>query len=71
MFRHLGKDFMQPSEHDKIPLCKVLYFVGCTGLIAEWESWGCKIDDKMIAVQGSPYDLNTLIVHSLIQNWLN
>jgi hypothetical protein len=52
---------MKPSERDKILLCKVMYFVGGTGLRAEWESWGCKIDHKMIAVQGSPYEPTTLM----------
>jgi hypothetical protein len=26
-FRRLGNIFMEPSDYDEIPLCKVLYFV--------------------------------------------
>jgi hypothetical protein len=40
---------MEPSDHDKIPLCKILYFVGHTGLQAEWG-----IGQKIVAVQVSP-----------------
>jgi hypothetical protein len=34
-FRRLGKHFMEPSYYDEIPLCKTLYFVRGTGLLAE------------------------------------
>jgi hypothetical protein len=34
-------------------LRKILYFIGGTGLLAEWERWGCTIDQKMVEVQGS------------------
>jgi hypothetical protein len=49
--RRLGKHFIEQSDRDRIALCKVLYFVGGTGLLAEWK---CTIDQKMVAVQGSP-----------------
>jgi hypothetical protein len=39
---------MEPSEHDKIPLCKILYFIGDTGKDGE-----CTIDQEMVLVQGS------------------
>jgi hypothetical protein len=31
---------MEPSSHDKIPLCKILYFIGGAGLLVEWKRWG-------------------------------
>jgi hypothetical protein len=31
---------MEPSNNDKIPLYNILYFVGGTGLLAEWKRWG-------------------------------
>jgi hypothetical protein len=35
-FRRLGKlFFMEPSDYDDILLCKILYFVRGTGLLAE------------------------------------
>jgi hypothetical protein len=34
-FRRLCKHFMEPSDYDKIPLCKILYFVRGKGLLAE------------------------------------
>jgi len=33
----LGKRFMEPSDRDTIPLCKILYFVRGMGLLAEWK----------------------------------
>jgi len=33
-FRRLGKHFKNPSDYDEIPLCKILYFVRGTGLLA-------------------------------------
>jgi hypothetical protein len=41
---HLGKHFMKPSDHDKIPLCKMMYFVGGTGIAVEWNRWECIIN---------------------------
>jgi hypothetical protein len=38
--RCLGKHFMEPSDHEKIPLCKILYFVGDTGLLSECKRRG-------------------------------
>jgi hypothetical protein len=46
---------MEPSDQDKIPLCKTLYFVGGTGLLAEWRTWEDTTDQKMVAVQESTY----------------
>jgi hypothetical protein len=34
-FRHLGKHFYGTKRLCEIPLCKILYFVRCTGLLAE------------------------------------
>jgi hypothetical protein len=34
-FRRLGIHFMESSDYDEIPLCKILYFVRDTGLLAE------------------------------------
>jgi hypothetical protein len=34
-FRPLGKHFMEPSDYDKILLCKILDFVRYMGLLAE------------------------------------
>jgi hypothetical protein len=31
----LGKVFMEPNNYDRIPLCKILYSVRCTGLLTE------------------------------------
>jgi hypothetical protein len=33
--RRLGNIFMEPSDYDEIPLCKIMYFVRGTGLLAE------------------------------------
>jgi hypothetical protein len=32
---HLGKHFMDMRDYDKIPLCKILYFIIGMGLLAE------------------------------------
>jgi hypothetical protein len=34
-FCPLGKHFMEPSNSNEIPLCKILYFVRGTVLLAE------------------------------------
>jgi hypothetical protein len=34
-FFKLGKQFMEPSDNDVILVCKILYFVRSTGLVAE------------------------------------
>jgi hypothetical protein len=34
-FCSLRKQFMESSDYDEIPLCKILYFVTGTGLLAE------------------------------------
>jgi hypothetical protein len=34
-FRRLGKYLMEPRDYDEIPLCKIMYFVRGTGLLAE------------------------------------
>jgi hypothetical protein len=34
-FRRLGKYFMERRDYDNILLCKILYFVRGTGLLAE------------------------------------
>jgi hypothetical protein len=51
----LGKHFMEPSNCDKILLCKILYFIGSMGLLAEWKRWGCTIYQKMAVAQGPLY----------------
>jgi hypothetical protein len=33
--RRIGKHFMEPSDYDEIPLCKIMYFVRGAGLLAE------------------------------------
>jgi hypothetical protein len=57
---------MERSDHDNILLRKILYFVLCTGLLAEWKICGCTIDQTMVAVQGTlirppPLNLSNLI----------
>jgi hypothetical protein len=47
--RWLGKHVMERSDYDEIPLCKILYFVGGTGLLAECRRWGRVKDQKMVA----------------------
>jgi hypothetical protein len=39
----------------------VIYFVRGTGLLAEESRWGRGIDQKMVAVQGSPFAPTLLI----------
>jgi hypothetical protein len=34
-FYHLGKHLMKPSDYYEILLCKILYFVGDTGLLED------------------------------------
>jgi hypothetical protein len=34
-FRYLGKLFIERSNYDEIPLCKILYFIRGTELLAE------------------------------------
>jgi hypothetical protein len=53
--------FMEPNDYDEIPLRKILYFVTGVGLLAEKISWGRTIDQKMVAMQGSPYEHTPLL----------
>jgi hypothetical protein len=48
---------MKSSDRNKNLLCKIQYFAGGTGLLTERKRWGCTIDLKMVAVQGSVYVL--------------
>jgi hypothetical protein len=34
-FRLFGKHFTKPSDYDEIPLCKIMYFIRSTELLAE------------------------------------
>jgi hypothetical protein len=34
-FRRLGKHFLELNDYKEIPLCKALYFVRGTGLLAQ------------------------------------
>jgi hypothetical protein len=45
---------MEPQGYDAIPSCNILYFVGGTALLAEYSRWRYTIDQKMVAVHGSP-----------------
>jgi hypothetical protein len=45
---------MEPSDYDEMPLCKILCFVRCMGLLAEYRGWGLTLDQKVVAVHGSP-----------------
>jgi hypothetical protein len=68
--RRLGKHFMESSNCNDIPLCKVLYFVRCTGLLAEWSRWWRTVDKKMVAVHGSPCAPTPLIlILRLLEVW--
>jgi hypothetical protein len=53
-FIRLGKHFMEPRDYDEIPLCNIQYFIRGTGLLAELSRWGRAIDQKTVAVHGSP-----------------
>jgi hypothetical protein len=53
---------MEPCDYDKIALCKILYFVRGAGLLAEYSRWGRTIDQKMVAVHGSPCAPTPLIL---------
>jgi hypothetical protein len=50
----LGKHFYGTKRLCCLPLCKILYFVGDTELLAEKRRWGCTIDQKVVEVHGSP-----------------
>jgi hypothetical protein len=52
---------MEPRDYDEILLCKVLYFVRGTALLAEWSRWGHTTEQKMITVHGLPYVPTPLI----------
>jgi hypothetical protein len=48
----------QPSwgsweDNDKILLCRILYFMGGMGLLADWREWGCTKAQAMVMVQRS------------------
>jgi hypothetical protein len=58
---------MEPSDYDKIPLCKILYSVRGTGLLAEQSRWRCTTDHNIVAVQRSPC-APTPAIPILIQN---
>jgi hypothetical protein len=45
--------YMEPSDCDEIPLCKIRYFVIGTALLAEYSRCGRTVDHKMVAMQGS------------------
>jgi hypothetical protein len=45
---------MEPSDCDEIPLCKMLYFVVGTEILAEYSRWGCTIDHEMVVVLVRP-----------------
>jgi hypothetical protein len=63
-FCHLSKHFMEPSDYDKIPLCKILYFIGGKGLLAEGSKQGCTIDQTMVTLNTHPTHINsTFLFH--------
>jgi hypothetical protein len=45
---------MEPTNQDKVPLCKIPYFAGGMELLVEWKRWGCTIDQKIVAAQLNP-----------------
>jgi hypothetical protein len=49
-FCSLGKHLMEPSDFEEILLCKILYFVRGTGLLAELSSWRCALNQNMVTV---------------------
>jgi hypothetical protein len=51
----LGNHFVVPSDHDEIPLCKILSFTEGRGLPEECKRWECTVDIKMVAMQRSLY----------------
>jgi hypothetical protein len=53
---------MGPSQHGKIPLCKILHFIGGMRLLPEWERWRMHNRSKIVAVQGSPCVPTTLML---------
>jgi hypothetical protein len=61
-FYLLGKHVVEASDYDEIQLCKMLYFICGMGLLAERSRWECTIDQKLVAVQGSPYAPTSLIL---------
>jgi hypothetical protein len=69
IFCHLGKHFTEPNNHDKIALCRILYFIGGTILLAEWDRWWCTLDKNMVAVQGLLYV--PLHSHSFIYSYIH
>jgi hypothetical protein len=54
---------MEPSDYDKIPLCKILYFIGGKRLLAEGSKQGCTIDQTMVNLKHPPhsYQFNLLV----------
>jgi hypothetical protein len=38
----LSLKLTEPSDFDEIPLCKILYFIRGTGLLAEYSRWETK-----------------------------
>jgi len=65
-FRRLWKHFMEPSDYDEVPSCKLLYYVRGTGLLAEYSRWRRTIDHIMIVVHGSPCAPTSLILLLII-----
>jgi hypothetical protein len=45
-----------------IRFCCARYFVGGTGLLAEWKNGECTVDQKMVAVQELPFAPTPLIL---------
>jgi hypothetical protein len=57
---------MEISDYNEIPLCKILYFVRGMGLLAELSRWGHTIDQKMVAVNGSPCALTPFVLIPIV-----
>jgi hypothetical protein len=45
---------MEPSNYDKIPLCKIMYLFKGTGKLAEKSRGGHTTDQKMVMGHGLP-----------------
>jgi hypothetical protein len=53
-FLRSGKHFMEPSDYDEIPLCKIVYCTWPEVRDYWWNRWGRTIGQKMVAMHGSP-----------------
>jgi hypothetical protein len=71
-FRCSGNNSLERSDSDEAALCRLLYFVGGKGLMAECR-WRRRKDQKVVAVQGffqALTILNFTFIHSFIHSFL-